>query len=91
MSKDDTSEKYLAANPPQRIIIIGGQTGNLVDKARDWMTFVGTFIPITFSDTVCRRIAFLKRSNPTSFVHVCGVPLRRILGVDSGIVLNETF
>jgi hypothetical protein len=45
MSKDEPGESYLAADPPQRIIIRPGQLpDNVVDRGGDGMTFEGPFV-----------------------------------------------
>jgi len=54
MSKDEPGGSYLAADPPQRIIIRYGQLpDNVVDRGGDGMTFDEPFVPMgPFGDSV---------------------------------------
>ena len=91
---------YLAMNSPQRIIVVGGLTSNIVDNSCDNVE-VWAFPMVAFSDTVCwstsRGVTFLDRCNQTGptlsiqvFIDVPGEAHTCRYSSDIGVVFKET-
>ncbi len=91
----------LAANSPQRVIVVGGLTGNIVNSSCDCGSNVEVFISmVAFSDAVCcstsRGVTFLDRRNQIGpigmFIDVRGKPpnLKRMRSFNDAVVDKES-